>query len=136
MQQTLTSTTTRLIRVSSDAGVSSVGPHAAASARRRSTSYARLPRGNTRRTRTRRSCLKVRGGDGGAIAHGPVSARVWVYDVLDDTITNITLSITPVLITKLRANATRSRPWRGIEGKVKLPASFSVGFTSGIDHKM
>jgi iron complex outermembrane recepter protein len=77
----------------------------------------------------------LRGGDAGIlIAHGPISARVTAfYDVLDDTITNITLSITPALITKQRANADTVRS-AGVEfeGEVRLPSAFSVRITSGI----
>jgi iron complex outermembrane recepter protein len=52
---------------------------------------------------------RLTGADGGVlVARGRLSARVTgFWNVLDDTITNITLSITPQLITKQRANADK-----------------------------
>jgi outer membrane cobalamin receptor len=78
---------------------------------------------------------RLRGGEGGMLAaRGRVSARITAFwNVLDDTITNITLSITPQLITKQRANADRVRS-AGVEfeGDARLPASLSVSFTSAV----
>jgi len=78
---------------------------------------------------------RLTGADGGVlVARGRLSARVTgFWNVLDDTITNITLSITPQLITKQRANADQMRS-AGLEfeSDVKLPASVSVGFASAI----
>jgi iron complex outermembrane recepter protein len=65
---------------------------------------------------------------------GRLSARVTGYwNVLDDVITNITVSTTPQLITKIRANADKMRT-TGIELEtdVRLAPSWSVGFSSGI----
>jgi outer membrane receptor protein involved in Fe transport len=52
--------------------------------------------------------------------------------VVDDAITTITLSTTPQLIIRQRANADTLRA-SGIEleSDVRLPRSFAVGFTSG-----
>jgi outer membrane receptor protein involved in Fe transport len=66
------------------------------------------------------------------VSRGRASARVTGYwDVLDDAITNITLSITPALITKQRANADKVRA-RGVEfeGDLRLPHAFSLTFSS------
>jgi len=53
---------------------------------------------------------------GVVVAHGPVSARVTAFwNVLNDAITNITLSTTPQLITKQRANADQIRRRRQVE---------------------
>ena len=78
---------------------------------------------------------RLKGADGGVLmARGRLSARVTgFWNVLDDTITNITLSTTPQLITKQRANADQMRSaGLEIESDVRLPASLSVGFTSSI----
>jgi outer membrane receptor protein involved in Fe transport len=82
---------------------------------------------------------RLTGADGGVLAaRGRASARVTAFwDVLDDAITNITLSITPALITKQRANADKVRA-RGVEfeGEVRLPHSLTVTFASArIDSK-
>jgi outer membrane receptor protein involved in Fe transport len=78
---------------------------------------------------------RLRGGEGGLLAaRGRVSARITgFWNVLDDAITNVTLSITPQLITKQRANADKVRS-AGVEfeGDARLPGSLSVGFTSAI----
>jgi outer membrane receptor protein involved in Fe transport len=78
---------------------------------------------------------RLTGADGGVlVARGRVSARVTgFWNVLDDAITNITLSTTPQLITKQRANADQMRS-TGLEfeSDVKLPASLSVGFSSAV----
>jgi len=78
---------------------------------------------------------RLTGADGGVlVARGRLSARVTgFWNVLDDTITNITLSSTPQLIIKQRANADQMRS-AGLEfeSDVRLPASLSVGFTSAI----
>ena len=54
---------------------------------------------------------RLTGGDAGVLAtRGRLSARVTgFWNVLDDVITNVTLSSTPQLITKLRANADKMR---------------------------
>jgi outer membrane cobalamin receptor len=78
---------------------------------------------------------RLKGVDGGVlVARGRLSARVTgFWNVLDDTITNITLSITPQLITKQRANADQMRSAGfEFESDVRLRASLSVGFTSAI----
>jgi iron complex outermembrane recepter protein len=78
---------------------------------------------------------RLTGFDAGVLAtRGRVSARVTGYwNVLDDVITNITVSTTPQLITKVRANADKMRT-TGIEleADVRLAPSWSVGFSSGI----
>jgi outer membrane cobalamin receptor len=77
----------------------------------------------------------LKGGDGGLfVAHANMSARVTEFwNVLDEAITNITLSTTPSLIIKERQNADKLRS-TGIEfeADVRLPASLSVGFTSAL----
>lgn len=78
---------------------------------------------------------RLSGGDGGVqISRGRVSARVTAFwNVLDDAITNITLSTTPQLITKQRANADTVRATgMEFEGDVRLPHSVTVTFASGI----
>jgi outer membrane cobalamin receptor len=78
---------------------------------------------------------RLGGGDAGIqVSRGRVSARVTAYwNVLDDAITNITLSTTPTLITKQRANADKIRA-RGLEfeGDARLTDSFTVTVASGI----
>jgi outer membrane receptor protein involved in Fe transport len=68
------------------------------------------------------------------VTRGRVSARVTAYwNVLDDVITNITLSSTPQLITKLRANADKMRTSGiEIEADVRLSQYWVAGFSSGI----
>lgn len=77
---------------------------------------------------------RLRGGEGAVLlTHGRVSARVTgFWNVLDDTITNVTLSTTPQLITKRRANADKMRS-AGIEleSDVRL-APLSITFTTGL----
>ena len=53
--------------------------------------------------------------------------------MLDEVITNVTVSSTQQLITKLRANADKMRT-AGVEleAGVRLPASVSIGFSSAI----
>ena len=74
---------------------------------------------------------RLTGGDGGVLAtRGRLSARVTgFWNVLDDVITNVTLSTTPQLITKQRANADKMRT-AGVEFEtaVRLPASLSAAF--------
>jgi outer membrane receptor protein involved in Fe transport len=76
---------------------------------------------------------RLTGGDAGLlIARGRASARVTgFWNVLDDAITTITLSSTPQLIIRQRANADTLRA-TGIEleGSVRF-ASLSVAFASG-----
>jgi outer membrane receptor protein involved in Fe transport len=78
---------------------------------------------------------RLRGGDAGLLAaRGRVSARITgFWNVLDDAITNVTLSITPQLITNQRANADRVRS-AGVEfeADARLPGSMSVSFTSAV----
>ncbi len=78
---------------------------------------------------------RLKGADGGVfITHRDVSARVTAFwNDLEDVITNITLSSTPTLITKQRANADRLRSTGiEVEGDVRLPASLSVHLATGI----
>jgi outer membrane receptor protein involved in Fe transport len=78
---------------------------------------------------------RLRGGEAGILfARGRASARATgFWNVLDDTITNITLSMTPTLITKQRANADRMRA-AGVEleGDLRLPASLSLSFAGAV----
>ncbi len=78
---------------------------------------------------------RLTGGDAGVLfSRGRASARVTgFWNELDDAITTITLSSTPQLIIRQRANADTLRAV-GIEfeGDLRLPASFSLGFTSGV----
>jgi outer membrane receptor protein involved in Fe transport len=78
---------------------------------------------------------RLTGGDGGVLAtRGRLSARVTgFWNVLDDVITNVTLSATSQLITKQRANADKMRT-AGVEVEtdVRLPASLSVAFSGAI----
>jgi outer membrane receptor protein involved in Fe transport len=78
---------------------------------------------------------RLTGGEAGVlVARGRASARVTgFWNVLDDAITTITLSSTPQLIIRQRANADRLRATGvEIEGDLRLPAALSVGFSSGI----
>jgi outer membrane cobalamin receptor len=96
--------------------------------------YRNFGSGNTQ-TRPNESLEPERltGGDAGVlIARGRASARVTgFWNVLDDAITTITLSSTPQLIVRQRANADTLRA-TGIEleASVRL-ASVSVAFASG-----
>ena len=78
---------------------------------------------------------RLSGGEGGVLlSRGRVSARATAFwNVLDDAITSITLSTTPALITKQRANADRVQA-TGLEfeGDLRLPASVTVTVASGI----
>ena len=78
---------------------------------------------------------RLKGADGGVlVSHGNVSARATVFwSVLDDAITNVTLSTTPLLITKQRANADQVRA-SGVEleGDVRLPSSLTLTGAVGI----
>jgi outer membrane cobalamin receptor len=78
---------------------------------------------------------RLSGGDGGVlISRGIVSARVTAFwNLLDDAITNITLSSTPALITKQRANADKVQA-NGFEfeGDMRLPHAVTVTVASGI----
>lgn len=76
---------------------------------------------------------RLKGGDAGVLfVRGRASARLTgFWNVLDDAITNITVTTTPQLITKQRANA--DRVWAaGIEaeGDIRLARSLAVGFSS------
>ncbi len=77
---------------------------------------------------------RLTGGDVGVLMRrGRASARVTgFWNVLDEAITTITLSSTPQLIIRERANADRLHASGvEIEGDVRLPKSLSVAFTSG-----
>jgi outer membrane cobalamin receptor len=78
---------------------------------------------------------RLTGGEGGLLAtRGAISARVTgFWNVLDDVITNVTLSSTPQLITKQRANADKMRT-TGVEVEtgVRLPLSVFVAFSGAI----
>jgi len=78
---------------------------------------------------------RLTGGDGGVqMSRGPVSARITgFWNVLDDAITNVTLSTTPTLITKQRANADKIRAAGfEFEGDVRLPHALTLTVASGI----
>jgi outer membrane receptor protein involved in Fe transport len=78
---------------------------------------------------------KLTGTDGGIlISHGPASARVTGYwTELHGAITAVTRSSTPTAIIRQRDNAgTLRATGLELEGEVRLPRSFSVGFASGI----
>jgi outer membrane receptor protein involved in Fe transport len=77
---------------------------------------------------------RLTGGDAGLlVSRGRASARVTGFvNVLDDAITSVTISSTPQLIVRQRANADRLRAVGvEIEGDVRLPHAFSVAFASG-----
>jgi outer membrane cobalamin receptor len=78
---------------------------------------------------------RLTGGEGGLLAtRGALSARVTgFWNVLDDVITNVTLSSTPQLITKQRANADKMRT-AGVEVEtaLRLPASVFMAFSGMI----
>jgi outer membrane cobalamin receptor len=78
---------------------------------------------------------RLSGGDVGVlIDKGRASARVTAYwNVLNDAITNITLSITPALITKQRANADKVRAaGLELEQEVRLPHAVKATFAAGL----
>jgi len=78
---------------------------------------------------------RLTGGDGGVqLTHGAASARFTAFwNVLDDAITNVTLSTTPILITKQRANADKIQAAGfEFEGDVRLPHAVTVTFATGI----
>ena len=78
---------------------------------------------------------RVRGGDAGLlISYGVMSARVTgFFNILDDAITNITLSSTPALITKQRANADKVRAAGfEFEGDVRMASVLTVTLATGI----
>ena len=77
---------------------------------------------------------RLTGGDVGVlVGRGRASARVTgFWNVLDEAITTITLSSTPQLIVRQRANADTLRAAGiEIEGNVRFPWSLSVAFASG-----
>ena len=78
---------------------------------------------------------RLTGADAGVLAtRGRLSARVTgFWNVLDDVITNVTLSSTPQLITKQRANADKMRT-AGVEFETSLRVrtSWSMAFSSAI----
>ena len=78
---------------------------------------------------------RLTGGDGGVqISRGAASARLTAFwNILDDAITNVTLSTTPILITKQRANADKIRAAGfEFEGDVRLPHAVTVTLATGI----
>jgi outer membrane receptor protein involved in Fe transport len=78
---------------------------------------------------------RLKGGDVGLlISRGAVSARITgFWNILDDAITNITLSSTPALITKQRANADKVRAAGfEFEGDARLQSMLTVTFAAGI----
>ena len=78
---------------------------------------------------------RLTGGDGGVqFSRGALSTRVTAFwNVLDDAITNITLSSTPTLITKQRANADKIlATGLEFEGDVRLPNNLSFTIATGI----
>ena len=78
---------------------------------------------------------KLKAGEGGLLfSHRRASVRVTgFWNVLNDTVTNVTISTSPSLIVRQRQNADKVRS-TGVEfeGDVRLPRSVSVGFTSAI----
>jgi outer membrane receptor protein involved in Fe transport len=78
---------------------------------------------------------RLTGGEAGILAaRGRLSGRLTgFWNVLDNVITNVTLSTTPQLITKLRANADKMRT-AGVEFEagLRLPGSFSAAFSSAL----
>jgi outer membrane receptor protein involved in Fe transport len=77
---------------------------------------------------------RLTGGDVGVLVGGRrASARVTGYwNVLDEAITSVTLSATPQLIIRQRANAdTLHAHGLEVEGEVRLHASLSASFASG-----
>ncbi len=78
---------------------------------------------------------KLTGADAGVLAtRGRLSARVTgFWNVLDDVITNVTLSSTPQLIIKQRANADKMRT-AGVEFEtsVRVRTSWSMALSSAI----
>jgi outer membrane cobalamin receptor len=77
---------------------------------------------------------RLTGGDLGVmVGRGRISARVTgFWNVLDDAITSVTLSSTPQLIVRQRANADKVRAaGLEIESEIVLPRSLSVAFSSG-----
>jgi outer membrane cobalamin receptor len=78
---------------------------------------------------------RLTGGDLGVqISRGVVSTRITAFwNVLDDAITNVTLSSTPALITKQRANADKIHAAGfEFEGDVRLPRNLSLTLATGI----
>ncbi len=79
---------------------------------------------------------RLRGGDGGLlISYRAVSARLTgFWNILDDAITNITLSSTPTLITKQRANADQVRA-AGFEFEGDCAAAIGADGNAGDWHR-
>jgi outer membrane receptor protein involved in Fe transport len=78
---------------------------------------------------------RLKGGDGGLLlSYGAISARVTgFWNILDDAITNITLSSTPALITKQRANADKVRASGfEFESDARLQSTLTVTLAAGI----
>lgn len=78
---------------------------------------------------------RLTGGDGGVlVTRGRASARVTgFWNVLNDAITNVTLSSTPQLITKQRANADQVRAiGLELEADLRLPHALTATFGAGI----
>jgi outer membrane receptor protein involved in Fe transport len=78
---------------------------------------------------------RLTGADAGVLAaRGRLSVRVTgFWNVLDDVVTNVTLTSTPQLIIKQRANADKMRT-AGIEfeADIRVRASWSMSFSSAI----
>jgi outer membrane receptor protein involved in Fe transport len=78
---------------------------------------------------------RLKGADGGVlVSYRGLSARATAFwNILDDAITNVTLSTTPTLITKQRANADKVRAGGvEIEGDVRLGPSLTLTMAVGI----
>ena len=78
---------------------------------------------------------RLKGADAGLlVSYRGVSARATAYwNVLDDAITNVTLSTTPTLITKQRANADKVRAGGvELEGDVRLRQALTLTMAVGI----
>ena len=78
---------------------------------------------------------RLKGADGGLLlSYGVMSARATgFWNILDDAVTNITLSNTPTLITKQRANADKVRAAGfEFEGDMRLPSSLTLTLAAGI----
>jgi len=78
---------------------------------------------------------RLKGADGGVlVSYRGLSARATAFwNILDDAITNVTLSTTPVLITKQRANADKVRAAGvEIEGDLRLRQPLTITAAVGI----
>jgi outer membrane cobalamin receptor len=78
---------------------------------------------------------RLTGGEGGVqISRGAASVRLTAFwNLLDDAITNVTLSTTPTLITKQRANADKIRAAGfEFEGDLRLQRAVTLTLATGI----